>query len=184
MKSITSIQEASQAINDLKNIVDTLSVKNWDRKQTRIVNAHPSVELYDYVVRKELLEHIGGVQQNITEAALDKCTFGIGINSLVLVGSDVCPPYIVARKAGLTASYTLAVIGTACTGSDIQVQMTVSGSSIFTTPLVIPAGSTTVIEKTGYAIGSFSYKDVIKCNVLQAGSSYPGTNLVIVTVFE
>ena len=185
MRSISTIQEAQQAINDLYNQLDLIQSKNWDIRQRRIVNAHPSVDPYDYVVRKELLQGVASeVKESITEAALDKCTFGVGINSLVVTGTNVCPPYIVARKSGLTAKYTLAVVGTPCTGADIQVQIRKGTNNIFSTSLVIPAGSTAVIEKTGYAISQFAYKDVLFCDVLQCGSDYPGSNLVIVTVFE
>lgn len=185
MRSINTIQEAQQAINDIYNRFDTILTKNWDVRQRRIVNAHPSVEPYDYVVRKELTGGITqAVQQNITEAALDKCTFGVGINSLVTTGSNVCPPYIVARKSGLIAKYVLAVVGTPCTGSNIQVQLKLESSTILTSPLIIPVESIVVVEKTDFAINTFTYKDIITCDILQAGSSYPGSNLVIVMVFE
>lgn len=185
MKSFSSIQEVQSAINEIYNRLDTLSVKNWDRKQTRIVNAHPSVDLYDYVVRKELLEATGkSTIENVTEGSSNKCTFGLGINSLVLVGNNQCPPYIVARRSGLKLNYVLAVAGVAPTGSDIQIQTRVGSTPIFSTPLVIPAGSLAVVEKVDFAVSTFTFKQIILCDVLQAGSSYPGTNIVVVMVFE
>lgn len=188
MKSISTLQQAQAAINEILNRLDTLCVKNWDRKQTRIVNAHPSVDDYDYIVRKELDARIGvGISQTVQTSVtatvtLDKCTFGLGVNSLVTVGTNVCPPYICARP--LLAKFTLAAIGTPSSGGPIQVNLRLLGANIFYTPLVIPAGSTAVVEKSDYAIVSFAKYDIITCDVLQVGNESPGTNLVIVTVFE
>lgn len=186
MRSISSFQEAQSAINDILNRLDTLSVKNWNRRQTRIVNAHPSVDEYDYVVRKELDALKGSGNQTVASSGngAEKCTFGLGINSLVTTGTNLCPPYIVAKRGGVILDFVVAAVGVACTGTPIQVQTRVGATSIFTTPLEIPVGTITAVEKTDFSLNTFNFKDIILCDVLQAGNAYPGTNLVVVMVFK
>lgn len=183
MKSITSLQEAAQAINELQNRLDTVNSKNWDRRQTRIVNAHPSIDPYDYVVRKELDERAQTTVVQGTGTGYEKVVFGVGINSNLQVDTDVCPHYISLYT--LTADICLAKVKTVCSGSDIQVQFYKNGiDELFTTPLIIPIGSLAVQMKSDFAITSISYKDYLTCNVLQVGSGIRGKDLTVYLRFK
>lgn len=183
MKSITTIQEAQQAINELQNRFDTIGAKNWDRRQTRIVNAHPSVDPYDYVVRKELDEKAQTVVAQGISTSYEKVVFGVGINSNLQVDTDVCPHYISLYT--LTAEICCAKVKEVCSGSDIQVQIYQNGvNALFLTPLVIPIGSLAVQVKSDFAISSLSFTDYLTCNVLQVGSGIRGKDLTVYLRFK
>jgi hypothetical protein len=112
MKSITSLQEAAQAINELQNRLDTATSKNWDRRQTRIVNAHPSVDPYDYVVRKELDERLEVTTVKSGEVEY-KATFGLNDAS---VGSDKTPHFHILKGGSLfEIRFNAKVAPTGCT---------------------------------------------------------------------
>jgi hypothetical protein len=182
MKAISSIQEAQQAINDLYNRIDTISSKNWDVRKRRIVNAHPSVDDYDYVVRKELdekttLQTVSGVG-----TIYDKATFGIGIDTGAVVGTNVCPPYIASFNLNPIVCYYTA--GQFPTGSNVIVDVKLNAVSLFTTPITILVGGSNVYEKSDFASTTLSIKDVVNCNVTQIGSGLPGVNIVIVIKFQ
>jgi len=62
---IQSFKDTESEIRKLRNELDLLRSKNIDLKQRRIVNAHSSIDPYDYVIRKELLR-INDSINNIT----------------------------------------------------------------------------------------------------------------------
>lgn len=186
MKSIRTVQEAQAAINELYNRLDTLSVKNWDRHQTRIVNAHPSVEPYDYVVRKELDEWGKGEERVVDQGlGYSPCVFGIGVGSsgVILTGTDVCPHFISLYT--LQPSICLFKVKTAPTVTPILVQVYKNGTTaLFSSNINVPVGSTAVQLKSDFALTSLAFKDYLTCNVIQAGSGVPGSALTIYIRFK
>ena len=160
MRSINSLQEAQQAINDLQNRIDTIGAKNWDRRQTRIVNAHPSVEPYDYVVRKELDERVGGTTV-VSASDGYKATFGLNDAS---VGSDKTPHFHILKGGSLfEIRYNAKVSPTGCVFKmKVYTQLTDGGTwaSILrpSTYLEIPVGNDWINYYT-YFTGVDSLKD-------------------------
>lgn len=61
---IKSLEDAIAAIKDLQNFRREISSQNWDFRQRRIINAHPSVGENDYVVRKELIKFLPKVAES------------------------------------------------------------------------------------------------------------------------
>lgn len=184
MKSIKSLEEAQQAINELQNRIDLISSKNWDFHQRRIVNAHPSVDPYDYVVRKEL-DQIGGKSSEIIDQGLGykDCVFGLGIAGNIVVGTDVCPHFISAYV--LQPEICVAKVKVAPQGAAIQIQCYQNGvTPIFTTVLSLPAASTAVVQKLDFAIKRIEFKDFITCSVLQTGTTVLGQTATVYIRFK
>lgn len=97
---LKSFDEVSNELDKLRRRVDLLFSKDIDMKQRRVVNASPSVDPNDYVIRREL------VQTPVVKTIIPKgttssgkefnyCVFGIAINTAILVATDVCPRHIV-----------------------------------------------------------------------------------------
>src|SRR5687767_11686764 len=80
--------------------MERFTIRNIDLQKRRIINAHPSVDDYDYVVRRELIDTIGGLattnvtqlQQSLTFSNSENVVFGIGIGTPCEIGTDATPP--------------------------------------------------------------------------------------------
>jgi hypothetical protein len=182
MKSISTIQEAQQAINELQNRIDLLSTKNWDVKQRRIVNAHPSIDPYDYIVRKELDSRVTQVTAEGVSTIYDKATFGIGIDVGAIVGTNVCPSYIASFNLTPVICYYTA--GQFPTGSNVIIDVKLNGVSFFSSNLTVLVGGSGVYEKTDFETTTLAPKDVLTVDVTQIGSGLPGVNIVVVIKFS
>jgi hypothetical protein len=76
------------------SLIDNVTTRLLDFHQRRITNAHPSVDDYDYVVRKELKD-LGGVSVAPTSGGggFKGITWNIGVGSGQAVASNVaCTP--------------------------------------------------------------------------------------------
>ena len=191
---IQTFKDVENEIHKMRNELDQFRSRNIDLTQRRIVNAHPSVDAYDYVIRKELLDKIQGVQgttiqqvQNVT--LFDKGTFGFSIQGSLIVGTDVCPHYPFIHRTTLIEAY--AKLKVACTGKSVLVDIKrwtsdgISSASIFgLTKLTIPVSTTTVVYRTGFDISSFSQLEWLTADIVQVGSGVPGGTLVVVLKFE
>ena len=193
MKSINTIQEAQQVINDLQNQIDTIRSKNWDRHQTRIVNAHPSVDPYDYVVRKEL-DRLGGttVAERV-EGGYDKCTFGIAIDSVLYVANDTNPRYICAANS-LTLKWMAGIVKVPAVGSGITCRFNknpVDPQSPQDDELICnfaflesEMGTVKILSTDDFLITEFVLSDLITVDVTEVGATTPGGGVVFVMKFR
>lgn len=156
MKSISSLSDAQAAINELANRLDTLSTKNWDRKQTRIVNVHPSVDPYDVVVRKEL-DSIKGGESTIVSAVGNKATFGLNDAT---VGNDKTPHYFVRASGIPTSMKANAKVAPTGTPLILTLEQQTADGGVWTelldptNRLTIPLNSTWIHELTTFATGA------------------------------
>lgn len=111
-------------------------------------------------------------------------TINAYVNLPLAVADDVSMHYIV-RKAGTPLNY-VGQLKTPCIGADTIVDIIIDkfdGSytgTIFTSPLVIPAGSTDPTTPATAFIDNlhFDEQDVLTENVTQVGSTQPGQGLV------
>lgn len=195
-RQIRSLEDATAAIQDLQDELDKITLNHWDRHQLRVVNAHPSIDLYDYVVRKELIDLIGdGKKAETIEAPVtntivgknwDQGVFGVGINRNLLVQVDAAPHYITGFPGTLRKIYVDAKI--APTGSSVIIDIhELAGPSILdATKIVIPAGS---VQPVAYPITTFGNNVMtegrkLRCDVDQIGSVTPGSGVVIKFIYE
>lgn len=187
MRSINSIQEAQREINELQNRIDTICGKNWDRRKTRIVNAHPSVDPYDYVVRKELDAIRGGGTNTTALGGYDKCTFGIAIDSDLYVANDTNPWFIVPATLKLVW-----LAGVIKNPADATVSFRINKNPADpqnpqTDELIIAPGltaSTLVHTWNTFSITNFNAKDIITIDTTSIGSTIAGGDVVFVLKFE
>lgn len=204
MRRINTIQEANDALRELYEFMDywkTAGVVDLHRR--RIGNAHPSVDLYDYVVRKELIDRIGealvGVNRGpVTRGgtttgggttppdipadfeAYDKITFGIGIGRSVEVGSNVTPPYIWTNKSNAKPTLIAVAANTPPVGDDLEIELLHNGTTFVT--FTYPAGTTprTVLHAAITSGPTIRRYDIVTCNVLLTGGTEGGRDVEIV----
>jgi hypothetical protein len=174
MKSILTIQEAQQAINELQNRLDTAETKNWDRRQTRITNAHPSVDPYDYVVRKELDAISPTIVQSSILGDLHKATFGIFDATL---GTDKTLHFFVLYAGQPKIFSANAKVAPAGSPLYLTLQQKETDGGTWTdllnpyNPLIIPVGSTWIHTITTFATGAaLKAGSLLRINITQGDS--------------
>ena len=101
MWNVQSFADVERALKELNNQIEKLNANPiWDMQKKRIVNASPSVESYDYVVRKEL-------DQLRSEIDSESKTSGVFSNHSAIVFSNdgtpavatlSSPPFIVKQQ--------------------------------------------------------------------------------------
>ena len=89
--SVRTFLEASREIKSIQDYLNLIRTKNWDFHRRRIMNAAPSVNSNDYVIREELEE-------------LRKLIEGIGVSTVQIIRETIIEeaPTIV----GLIRTYT------------------------------------------------------------------------------
>jgi hypothetical protein len=193
IRNPTSWPALKQTLDELFAFKDQYTGQNLDFHGRKIQNASPSELDYDYVVRKELKDLVGGglsqppvaPKSSGSVKTYDKITFGIGIGAAVAVGSDLTPPYIWSNIASGRPDIILVTANTPPTGDDLDFDIKKNGSSIFTSgKFTLPAGtgSKVVISSTSAFITniSFSRPAVFSVDVSKIGSTLPGQGIEIV----
>jgi hypothetical protein len=168
------------------SLVDQFSTQDLNFHQRRITNAHPSIDDFDYVVRKELRKLQDDLLKKISTIGVgsDTETHVFGVSGDVSVVTSGFPPLILEHTVTLVALHTCFNI--APTGSDFEADIFLrsSGLSILNIPIVIPAGSTNVVEYTSFLTPKFVKGDVLLCNITQVGSTTPGTMWTAYMLFK
>ncbi len=183
--------EANAEIRRLVQFREDFTLRNVDWHQRRIVNAHPSVDLYDYVVRKELIDTVGEFKApravrggGATVAAnYDKITFGIGVGAPVSAGTYVTPPYVWSNVRQGRPAYAVILANLPPTGADLRFLLKKNDVSIMSGAYsVFPAGTVArvVVPFTSDLVSTlFARGDVVTPDVLQTGSIQPGQDITI-----
>ena len=197
IRSVNTLDDARISIRELDSRLNKLETGNQDFHRRRIVNAHPSVDDYDYVVRKELLQPVqnivsinppggtgsggggGGSNKNF-----DIRTFGFAIGRDLETGSDLLPPLIIPwTDCKLEKIYAKCKVPP--NGSDAIADINSVSVSIIGSPfIVIPEGSFSVITISSFAQENFHEGEVLTFDLDQAGSTDAGQTLVITLKFR
>lgn len=184
--------ELEQTLKELFGFKDQFTSQNLDFHGRRITNAGHSVDLDDYVIRRELIDRIGGgisqrpIAKRTTSAGVyDKVTFGLGIGASVSIGTDLTPPYIWSNSASGRPSIILVACNEPPAGDDIDFNIKRNGVSIFTAgKFTIPNGTgiKTVISSTTAFTSSlvFTRPNVMSIDVTKIGTTAPGRGIEIV----
>lgn len=188
-----NFSEINSVLSDLIQFKNIFTLKNIDWKKRRIVNASPSVDDYDYVVRKELIDTFGGgttprsilTRGSVAAANYDKATFGIAPGAPALVGDYVTPPYVWSNSRVGRPNIIFICANICPTGADLILDIRKNGSSIFTAgQVILPSGTSNraVVTYSGvFTTGlSFSREDVLTPHVLQIGSTVEGQDINVV----
>lgn len=192
MRRVSNFDEVNDALRQLFALRDSLLVLNVDWHQRRIINAHPSVDDFDYVVRKELHDLVGGGKtahpvraSSVVAANYDKITFGAGVGIPIIVGSNITPPYVWSNNRTGRPSIIFLCANVSPTGADLILDVKKNGASIFTLGSVhFPAGTgnRVVVSYSGVFTGtSFTRGDVITLDCTQTGSTLAGQDVQVTT---
>lgn len=110
--------------------------------------------------------------------------YGLGVGFPVAVGTDIPPHHIVALAGNFETAYINAKLP--ATGADLIIDVQrwngSSWTSIFgTTKLVLPDGSlsTDVATQSTFAVASVVVGDLLRADVVQIGTSNPGTDISV-----
>lgn len=190
MKSIHTLEDATIAIRELYDRLDKLEVKDIDMKKRRVVNASPSVDPYDYVVRKELQDfQPTTVTQTTSQSSVvitdyDLAIFNIAVDSTLIVRDDVCPYHIVGIPQGSSADIIVAYAQAKnpSVGAAIKLRVWKNFNEPTKTQLFIieiPADSDNVVKLTSFDSTQLSESDYLSVDVIQIGSTSPGGTVVL-----
>lgn len=184
--------ELAQTLKELFGFKDQYTSQNLDFHGRQIKNASPSVDDYDYVVRKELIDRVGGgisqppVPVRVTaQQGYDKITFGIGIGASVEVGNNATPPFIWSNSRIGKPEIILVTANTPPSDSDLIFDIKSNGTSIFTDGLfALPDGTGVrqlVTSTTCFTPGiNFNRTKILTLDVTQIGLDTAGQGIEIV----
>jgi len=191
-RQVNKLEDVNDVLRELFQFMDAYTSRNIDFRQRRVINAHPSIDDYDYVVRKELIDTIGGavtprsVTSGTTRSSFDKITFGLGIGRSVEVGDYATPPFIWTNNLSGRPDVVAIAANICPTGASLIVDIKRNGLSIFgPTKLILPSGTSprTVVHPTGIfdpAVPLFRRYDVFTVHITQIGSIVAGREIEIV----
>lgn len=193
MRRPTNWNDLATSLTELFNFKDYYTGKSIDFNRRRIRNASPSELDYDYVVRKELKDLIGGglsqppvIQRGGTGTVLtyDKITFGIGVGGSVAIGADLTPPYIWSNSANGRPQIIFMAANVPPVGDDLDINILCNGTSVFSTSkYTLPdgTGSKVVISASNVFTGvTFARGDVVSINTTKIGTTTPGSGITAV----
>lgn len=181
IKDLTDVQVVLKQLDE--QVHKLLHAETVDFAQRRIVNAHPSKDPYDYVVRKELkkLEEATQIRsEGVATPTVDYdiAVFGIAIETNIETGEDVCPHHIAVFNGRFIKAYAKAK--TAPVGSAIQFDIKLNGvTSIFNSYLEIPSESDDVETSTDFAVTNIEEEEFLTIDVKAVGSTIPGSTVVV-----
>lgn len=186
IKTLKDVEVQLRQHEDRLNRLIVPDVIDWHKK--RIVNASPSVDMYDYVVRKELLEKTQPVTQTIEAIAApaptdyEEAVFGIAIDSELTTGNDLCPPHIVSFNGEIVELF--AKVKSAAVGNSIKFAIWVHSqtngtNSINNSDYEIPGSNLLVQYWNTFNWTSLLKRDYVTINVTQVGNFYGGSTLVV-----
>lgn len=200
MRLVNKIEDVNAALRELYEFYDYWRTnRTIDLNRRRIINAHPSIDLYDYVVRKELIDTFGegvtprtivqgrGSSTGTTPTtipadfeAYDKITFGLGIGRSVETGNDATPPYIWMNKANGRPTLLAVAANIPPIGDDVEFDLLHNGT-IFAS-YAYPAGTVakTVLHTAIVSGPTIRRYDIVTCNVTSVGSTEGGRDIEIV----
>lgn len=185
MRAINSLSDAEIVLRDLHNQLDLLRSENIDMNKRRVVNATPSRDLYDYVVRKELEDVAKSIKESPELVKSPSFYTVVFANSGTITrGSPYATsPYII-KFPGKPIQISIAcLVPPVLEGLTVVVKW--MGLNIIDGPgyLEYPAGTPggTVINYTAIKDGTYFDKDTwIVLEVLTTGSAGKVTVQVVV----
>ena len=170
MRVARTIEDCNTLFRELYGKLDSLNSQDFNLKKKRVVNASPSKDNYDYVVRKELLDLVGqGTSQTVRQqSGLYAIVFSNEKN--IEVGEYGTSPYIFKRKSIPIIACVSAV--TPPTSDSARFNFKHNTADLLTEALVLPSTATVleVVSSTAFSesVGSFEIDDTLVLNILSA----------------
>lgn len=170
MRQIRSFEDAQIAIRELFNYIDYYNTQNIDMHQRRIKNASPSVDLYDYVVRKELEDLKVSVTELPSKVAAKNGYSVIFSSYFPPSGDPAGPGYVIQRNCTLDKITFIALRTHNSPALTINFKVNFT-DLILQNNIVIDSSYTekTVLTFTNFNVTNFSTNDII--TIVAANSS-------------
>lgn len=174
MRQIRSFEDAQIAIRELFNYVDYLRTQNIDLNKRRIKNASPSVDLYDYVVRKELEDLRPTISTEVASTVAARSGYSVIFSSYFPFGGNPASPGYVIQRTSVLSKVTFIALSTNGSPSLRLNLLKNFTDDILTNDLIINPSYTekTIITITDLAITSFAVNDVITVKASNASQIY------------
>jgi hypothetical protein len=154
------------------SLVDQVTTQDLNFHQRRITNAHPSIDDYDYVVRRELRKLQEDLLKKVTTiggGGADTETHVFGVSGDVALCTNGFPPLIIQHNVTLVQVNTVFLhppVGANFTAL-IRIQELFRPVIL---SITIPNGSYNIVEYTTFGRTSFKKGDILTCDITQIGS--------------
>jgi hypothetical protein len=143
MRALRDTKDVQLVLKELMDWKDKLTSKDWNFTGLRIRNASPSLDDYDYVVRKELKD---STSQTVNVSNLYSICFQSNGTTLAS-GTNVASSYIVGLgREGIVVKVYISLNSDQVAAGDIIVMPTLNGVALLKNNLVLPAGSVTTFS--------------------------------------
>lgn len=184
-RNLTSLADAFKAIKELEDTVAYLTTKNLDFHQRQIKNAHPSIDDYDYVVRKELRDGIINKNIEVTGNARPRQVGQLVWIRAILPGLQVIGTDVMDNRfrVELLTGTTIKLIGCYLTAKNanpstgnytVDILRSQNESASFTT--IFTAGASILNgahkgQQTTFAIDTLINDDELRLDVISDGEA-------------
>ena len=172
MRTVRSLEDCNTLFRELFGKLDSLNSEDFNLKKKRVVNASPSKDTYDYVVRKELLDLIKGGTFSTPTAKQQPGLYAIVFSNEknIEVAEYGTSPYIFKRKSIPVIACVSAV--TPPTADSARFNFKHNDKDLLSEALVLPSTATTleVISSDLFVDGggTFEIDDTLVLNILSA----------------
>lgn len=182
MRQVKTIEDVNIALREIWNTLDNYRTNNLDMKKRRTVNASPSVDKYDYVVRKELEDLIG---KDVAKGGVKLYTIVFSDSGTLVAGDKASPPFIVQRP-GIPILVVVSAVTPPDT-TDAEFNLKYNDVNILNAVIALPGGSAShqVFTSSDIVTGTvFEKLGVLNLNVVSEGTSASVKTTVEVFVKE
>lgn len=191
-RTLIKLEDAFKAIKELQERIVYYDTDNWDFHRRQIKNAHPSIDDYDYVVRKELKQGLEETTVSFVGGIASAADYWKGARAILplvpSVGNDVMDNrYRVDIPSGkivkLAKVYATSKVNPSTGDFSANILRSDDAAVTFTT---IFNGSTRIKilngahrgETTDFAISTLALNDELRIDVLSNGAA-SGIEIVI-----
>lgn len=197
---IKTFEEAEREIRKLRDELDSLKKGNIDARQRRIVNAAPSQDSNDVVIRAELAQFLKPTTQEVQtkatgSAAEEVCVFGAFVGSVAVDSQNCCPPHLVKKSgsfrrvyAALKEPYIAGSFNIVLRKNEQYLTNLNDGSIIIRIDLpeqqeVLPIYAKESSFFTSNDNFNFVPGDIITIDITGVGTTFPGGGLIVKFVY-
>jgi len=160
MRNAASFEDCNVLFRELYNQLDRLNSKDLNMEKRRVVNASPSKDSYDYVVRKELFDAFENIPESKATAIATKSSYVIVFSNsgAIKVATQASGPYIFKRKSSSLIVSVSAV--SPPTSGDARFNLKHNGVNILVNDIILPstAASLEVVNSTDFISSPITFE--------------------------
>lgn len=169
MRRVNNFNDVNDALREVYDILDGLRTNNLDMKKRRAVNASPSIDKYDYVVRKELEEKVAAITGGTV--GLKYYTIVFSNDGVLSIGDKASAPFIVQRPGVPILVAVSAVIPPDTDDATFNVKY--NEFNILNSDIHLPGGAASheVFTSEDLTDVSFTKLGILNINVTSSGTT-------------